>query len=380
MITHNQAKSAATRIVDRLRALGVDIKNSHGYQAVAAYNDYPDWNRLNAAISNAAAQIPCGPDSPKTTPATPSKLPVDHNHYQILFDRPGSGKTTALWMRALIEAREFNGTFLFINIDGEDHVPSVLSDTTHRVTISASSESELRPVASVAKAKSAHPSGAFVSIQLPEGTSILSEAAIGHFLHALRLLPETLRELLPVAFLESVSLICLDEAHRVARDPEQELFATVVPRWRHGNAHIVIATQWIEPALHAIARSGAKPTFVAFSKRTVELYGHAFAGHNLPAPSIVEDFLLPKANGDATELFTLRTSLVEQIAGVVHSAFHQPNLKNWADSPRIRLYRTLIDEAAARDAERRRRWEAEDAATIRPHSARSISQGFALEP
>ncbi|MCA8228225.1 hypothetical protein [Burkholderia vietnamiensis] len=380
MITHNQAKSAATRIVDRLRALGVDIKNSHGYQAVAAYNDYPDWNRLNAAISNAAA--PSATDSPGTTPPAPSKLPVDHNRYHILFDAPGSGKTTALWMRALVEAREFKGTFLFINIDGEDHVPSALSDTTHRITISASSDSQSdqRPVTSVAKAKSAHPSGAFVSIRLPEGTSVLSEAARGHFLYALRLLPETLRELMPVAFLESVSLICLDEAHRVARDPEQELFATVVPRWRLGNAHIVIATQWIEPALHAITRSGATPTFVAFSKRTVELYGRAFSGHNLPEPSIVEDFLLPKANGDATELFTLRTSLVEQIAGVVYSAFHKPDLKNWADSPRMRLYRTLIDEAATRDAERRRRSEAKDAATIRPYGARAINKGFALEP
>lgn len=378
MITHNQAKSAATRIVDRLRALGVDIKNSHGYQAVAAYNDYPDWNRLNAAISNAAA--PSVTDSPGTTPPTPGKLPVDHNRYHILFDGPGSGKTTALWMRALVEAREFNGTFLFVNINGEDHVPSVLSDTTHRVTISASSESGLLPVTSIAKAKSARPSGAFVSVRLPEGTSILSEAASGHVLRALRLLPETLRELLPVAFLESVSLICLDEAHRVARDPEQELFATIVPRWRLGNAHIVVATQWIEPALHAITRSGATPTFVAFCKRTVELYGRAFSGHNLPEPSIVEDFLLPKANGDATELFTLRTSLVEQIAGVVHSAFHHPDLKNWADSPRMRLYRTLIDEAATRDAERRRRSDAEGAATIRPHGARAINKGFALEP
>lgn len=49
-----QAKSQATKLSTRLKQLGVDIKRTQSLEAIAAINNYPDWNRFSAAIESGA--------------------------------------------------------------------------------------------------------------------------------------------------------------------------------------------------------------------------------------------------------------------------------------------------------------------------------------
>ncbi|CAG9183749.1 hypothetical protein [Cupriavidus pampae] len=49
-LSHDEAKRRGERIAARLTALGHAIPLNHGLQAVAAAENFPDWNRMKAAI------------------------------------------------------------------------------------------------------------------------------------------------------------------------------------------------------------------------------------------------------------------------------------------------------------------------------------------
>ncbi len=364
MITHDQAKGAATRIVERLRALGVDIKNSHGYQAVAAYHDIPDWNRLSSVIDRDAR--------------TPSNSAAKHTHrhsrakaasYHALVDGPGTGKTTTLWMRTVIEAFERNGTLLFISLEGEDYIPTQLVGLTHRITVSmpASAEPSEQPTVSLVAASVEKPSGAVINVRLPRGVSLF-DTAPAYFLHILKQLPEILAMALPAGFLESVSLICLDEAHRVMTHGSQELgrelFSDIIPRWRQGNADVIVAAQalpWLSFLDLKTGQAGhSRPHIITSSKRVAESYSPSLdsdkAGRCLP--SVIGQFTSLLEHADPVELFTSDILLVELIASIVYHAIERKKFTNWAaNTPRARLFQGVLDDAAEREAERRaRRW------------------------
>jgi hypothetical protein len=354
MITHDQAKRAATRIVERLRALGVDVKNAHGYQAVAAYHDYPDWNRFNAAISS-NGRTPGGNASSKAAPpvdtATLTQLHRLHqgqcdSRYHILLGGPGTGKTTALWMKALVEAGELNGTFLFVVLAGENLVPRQLADTTHRINITTAADPETPCSASIVDATSPRASGALVNLHLPGGVSHSeTKASSKCFFNALSQLPEILTKLLPAEFLESVSLICLDETQRVGGALEAQLFASIIPRWQRGQAEILIATQMIEGGLLDISAHG-RPHVIAMCTHMWELYEPAFVQHDRPELTDARQLLFMMERGHAPEIFGDDTLLVDLIAAIVHGAIQHTGFTNWANSKRATLLQTLLEEVA----------------------------------
>lgn len=49
-LSHDEAKRRGERIAARLTALGHAIPLNHGLQAVAAAENFPDWNRMKAAL------------------------------------------------------------------------------------------------------------------------------------------------------------------------------------------------------------------------------------------------------------------------------------------------------------------------------------------
>ncbi|HGE8241100.1 hypothetical protein LZT27_14175 [Aeromonas veronii] len=51
------AKSQAEKMSTRLKQLGVEIKRTQCLEAIAAINNYPDWNRFSAAMASGSAVI-----------------------------------------------------------------------------------------------------------------------------------------------------------------------------------------------------------------------------------------------------------------------------------------------------------------------------------
>ncbi|WP_454727865.1 MULTISPECIES: hypothetical protein [Cupriavidus] len=57
-LSHDEAKRRGERIAARLTALGHDVPLNHGLQALAAAENYPDWNRMKAALRQAKGGAP----------------------------------------------------------------------------------------------------------------------------------------------------------------------------------------------------------------------------------------------------------------------------------------------------------------------------------
>ncbi|MDU8350791.1 glyoxalase superfamily protein [Pseudomonas syringae pv. actinidiae] len=73
-------KSQAAALSERLKSLGVDIKNTQALEAVSALLNSSDWNRLNARLNALTA----------------SDTPFQRREHKILVGAPGVGKTHTL--------------------------------------------------------------------------------------------------------------------------------------------------------------------------------------------------------------------------------------------------------------------------------------------
>lgn len=86
LLNVSELKSRNTRMISRLKKLGVDIKHTQGLEGLAAAENFSDWNKYEAHLRNQAKESPT------------SSSPFTWTQPRFLALPPGSGKSTILQM------------------------------------------------------------------------------------------------------------------------------------------------------------------------------------------------------------------------------------------------------------------------------------------
>jgi hypothetical protein len=364
MINHTDAKDAAGRIVARLRSLNVNVKSSHGYQAVAAYHNFPDWNHMTASmgsrqtvkIATQDTSTPL-PDPARGTATISSEGPLlrarrDAPQYHVVSAPPGYGKTTMLWLRTLVELEDPEATFLHIAIGGCDEMPASLRSMAYRVSVA--SHPGKAPHVTVDAPAQKEPRGCLVLIHRPLGidpSAQESSAALGD---ALTRLPHLLTGVLPPTFLEKISLIAVDETSQLWHyETERSFFVDTLPLWLSGGADIVLAHQFPKILSDHFTLLPVRPNVIAPPTRTA------------PAD--------PDQLGTRPVRFAHRRDAMLEVAAAITRTIQGKSNQAYTETPRAVRLLAQIDAMSA--GMRRRIVQVPPSTAIEPSS---ILKGFAL--
>ncbi|MBN3729477.1 hypothetical protein [Burkholderia sp. Tr-20390] len=337
MLTKAEAKQRAEQVEARLRTLGYPIKRNHAFQAVAAAFNFPDWNRMNAAIAAAPLSAPrtdsiyvqanesthsasssdaesgntsrialtgapfSSPDWPGMNNAvaefgnhahstqhvrTDTKQYVaDLTHY-VLLSEAGTGKSSALCLRAY-EEMVAGGVPLYISFGCEPGIDRAIAaqfkDSVAKVWLFCGGGEYANCLENLTVALEApsRPRAIFVTIDSPSRHRPLTsdrnvqEAMLCALPAALKLLGA--RNLAVQSLLDRISLVLLDEFHRIG---ERNRAASDDPpdAWSSLDA-------WAEQGIRIIAATQMPPASIgrgprAFKHKLIVL---ASAWWNAPA-------------------------------------------------------------------------------------------------
>jgi Glyoxalase superfamily protein len=121
----NAAKLQANRLMSRLEALGSPIKRTQALEAVAAINNFPDWNTCLASL---ATQIP------------------DEKEHTVLMMGPGMGKTAVVTMLFADQIRTGHGMPMLIDCTGgfiHNEIPDGIKEGAHVIRLPLSDDQPL---------------------------------------------------------------------------------------------------------------------------------------------------------------------------------------------------------------------------------------------
>lgn len=283
MINETEAAARAQRINTRMRALGVPFKDAHGYQALAASEGFPDWNRMRAAIRRAtgsgpsdiaATQTAVGEpgiaDTTGSDPAVPamvtSSLPgvaaaqprVRRTHW--LIASPGSGKSTMLALRLLAEMERPDGAFLLVDLAGRfEDLPDPIREVAAHVRITLESDSGAGGEAVHGRRLGPVPDGVRgVVVTFERVHKRGGRTGPELIVAALRKLPMLLDGAVPRALLESMTLLCFDAVHPLREEAGSVFFNELLPFFESGGADVVVSTQTIEARIALTHRIGRR--------------------------------------------------------------------------------------------------------------------------
>lgn len=371
MLTHKEAKRRGARIVARLRSLGCEISTNHGLQAVAASEDYPDWNRMLSAIEQAHGH---GAARGMAFSTPKAKAVASPGRRTLLVAGPGFGKTTMLSLRMAAEVQR-GGRYLFIGVecDAGLTVPKSFRREAYRVEIEGSPDGSggvVHRVSWVPPESGNAEASVLVSVKTTDyfsnpkrGAEILA--------HCLAQLPELLGAALPMEVrLDGISLVLLDEAHRLMRDAAGErVMREILPRFASGGAEVIAATQ-----LATVQTLCQGDEMVVDRLIVSEDFRHfAYSDAVAARVAIVLEKLAdepPDIDDDAL--------LLDAIAGVVLRSLRARSTMVIGSSQRAELYRKVLDEHV-RDREERLRHHRDQGAgvAVPGHSTRLV--GFAVQ-
>ncbi|WP_334043661.1 hypothetical protein [Burkholderia ambifaria] len=312
MLTNAEAKQRAEQVETRLRTLGYPIKRNHAYQALAAAFNFPDWNRMSAAIAaapqsarsteainvqahepthsapnpeaesgkssrialtgalfntpdwsgmnNAIAEIGNHAHSTRHVCAD-ARLAADLTHY-VLLSEAGTGKSSALCLRAY-EEMVAGGVPLYISFNCEPGIDRAIAaqfkDSVAKVWLFCGGEhADCLENVTVALEAPSRPRAIFVTIDATSHHSpLLSnrnvlEAMLCSLPAALKMLGA--RDLAVQSLLDRISLVLLDEFHRIwnHKRPESD---DLPDAWSSLNA-------WAEQGIRIIAATQMPPASI----------------------------------------------------------------------------------------------------------------------
>lgn len=281
MINETEAAARAQRINTRMRALGVPFKDAYGYQALAACEGFPDWNRMRAAIRKAGrggrSDAPSAEGAVRATESTAAEERLDtrgavaiaglphvgaqrrERRTHWLIAPPGSGKSTMLALRLLAELEKPDGAFLLVDLAGRfEDLPEAIRLVSSHVTIwmgrnesvgVESTQVRMRPGADGAR-------GVVVTFHNEQTPGAQSRSE--RLLYALRKLPRLLDGGVPRKLLEGMTLLCFDEVHQLREGAESAFFNDLLPFFESGGADLVVSTQTIDAPVALTHRIGRR--------------------------------------------------------------------------------------------------------------------------
>jgi len=353
MITYEEATRKGAQIAARLRALGVDLKTNHSLQAVAAYNDFPDWNRFVASLERNKTR-PKTSGSNELGPRSPLPAVDRSPKLQLIAGTIGSGKSTVAVLRLLQEARITGATPLFI-------LPFPIDVATCEMPESFFARAMLIEVL-------IDPETATERATIPRGGPTLSDPSCivvgmrlstdelrnGAFTPALGRLPEMLKQIVRHDLLEAIKLIVIDEAHRFY---DAALYRSILPRFAAGGAEVLAVSQLI-PELLGDPSSNNPFTSILVTDMPEHL------GTKMPVGAIYAKDLM---------LADRPLTLIEQCAGYVYTQMqHESCPEQWTAD----FGPALTDILETQEQRRRARREAPPAATRTPEGPLKEMIGF----
>lgn len=367
MINETEAAARAQRINTRMRALGVPFKDAHGYQALAASEGFPDWNRMRAAIRKAGrGGRPDAPGAEGPTRATDTTSALERpdtggtvaiagqpavaaqpreRRTHWLIAPPGSGKSTMLSLRLLAEMEKSDGAFLLVDLAGRfEDLPDPIRLVSAHVTITMNRNETVDVESTQVKLQRPVPDGVrgvVVTFRNEETSAGLSRSE--RLLYALRKLPMMLDGSVPRRLLEGVTLICFDEVHQLREEAGSTFFNELLPFFESGGAHLVVSTQTIDAHIALTHRIGRRiicdPAGPHASQRV-----RALATPGVTLTEVAELVACPPSVDDDTEL------MEAIVAAVSISLANGPYV--WSASSRSTRFQDLL--ASRREARTQR--------------------------
>ncbi|WP_199028487.1 hypothetical protein [Ralstonia sp. ASV6] len=360
MITHQEAKQRAARITSRLRALGYDLSTNHGLQALAAAENYPDWNRMLAAIE-------------KRQPESKSDVRTSRGVERPHLDRagrggrtslvccgPGGGSTTILSLRMAAEHVR-GGRCIFVSLVTD--AASALEDTFlsrghHRILIEGwrTPGGDLdHQVTWSGDPKFDNPQSSLLVTLRIRDKEVLFDGERRDLFALLAKLPELLGSAGGRGNLDTISLVLLDEAHRVCFGGARDLVRDVITRFASGGAEVVASTQLFDGVTVHPGEQLALDRVIA-TRSMRDRFQERHPAHPLLSRIVVLENLadrLPDMDQDE--------SMLEAFAGVVYRGMHGEQVQ-LSESQRGKAVQGLLDELTQRWE--RAKWRKEVAATL----------------